>query len=500
MMTKIPEHINRYLRMYKIHKMMQLPLKLMLLVAFLMIFWRANNLSIAHDEALTVNNFVSRSYGAILGREGAVDILYANNHPLNTALIKFFTSFLGTSELVVRLPALIGAFLYLFSAYYIVHLLFNKRWQKFISLSFLVFQPFLIDYFSAARGYALSLGLLMLGIYLMEKSVKINSYTNIIWSFLGIFAASLAVSNNLNFMHAFVSMVMCYFYISCRKIKPLKIVSFMLGVLCSLMPIYFIYSRNFFNAYSSGLFHVGGKDGFWRDTLPSLLHMFLYTYEANISFQILRIIFLIIVLVGTCMILYSKKSIPIFFATLLIGTVVSVYSLAKFFHVDVVVERGAIYFLPLISIFLLSVWSSLDSVVKNNIYSKIFAGCIVIITLYTASRIQFTHYYTWPYDQYTKQVFDEIISDYKRLGMSDHVSIRATWLFEPSLTFYRKKYHVNFLNPILREPGNEPYMYYYIMDGVDHFGIVENAHDLKNANNLRVMKYFDDINATLLTK
>src|SRR5215475_13569000 len=104
--------------------------------------------SITIDESTTYLIFVRRS-------EPFQWYAAANNHVLNSALMRLFTTVFGLSHLTVRAPALIGAAIYIGAAWYLCDLIANNlvvKWPLFVCL---VYNPFVFDYMVAARGYGL---------------------------------------------------------------------------------------------------------------------------------------------------------------------------------------------------------------------------------------------------------------------------------------------------------------------------------------------------------
>ena len=133
---------------------------LILIYAFLYTCVRAFILSITHDEALTLFWHVPGSVTAIFlySTPGLPD----NNHLLHTLLVKLTTTLFGTSEFVLRLPSLAGCALYLLGSYRSLSLITRGR-GLVIGALLLSLHPYLIDYFSVARGYSLGLGFFIYG-------------------------------------------------------------------------------------------------------------------------------------------------------------------------------------------------------------------------------------------------------------------------------------------------------------------------------------------------
>lgn len=132
-------------------------------VAMALIVFRAATQAITIDEASTYILFV-----------GADPPLHwigsTNNHVLNTALMRLMTRLFGVSEFSARLPAMLGAALYISACYR-----FCKRLDgavlKWATLVCLTFSPFVMDYLVAARGYSLALGFLMTALLADRKTV-----------------------------------------------------------------------------------------------------------------------------------------------------------------------------------------------------------------------------------------------------------------------------------------------------------------------------------------
>jgi hypothetical protein len=85
----------------------------------------------------------------------------ANNHMLNSMLERMFTSIFGLSALTVRLPTLIGAAIYIYLMYRLCQAI-GEEWKVRIPVFVcLVYNPFIFDFFVAARGYGIANAFLM---------------------------------------------------------------------------------------------------------------------------------------------------------------------------------------------------------------------------------------------------------------------------------------------------------------------------------------------------
>ena len=93
----------------------------------------------------------------------------SGNHVLNTILMRILTSLFGLSHITLRGPALLGAALYIASIHGQCCWISGEaviRWPLFVCL---VYNPFIMDYLVAARGYSLALGFLAAALFLMTR-------------------------------------------------------------------------------------------------------------------------------------------------------------------------------------------------------------------------------------------------------------------------------------------------------------------------------------------
>ncbi|MBI1895920.1 MAG: glycosyltransferase family 39 protein [Acidobacteria bacterium] len=125
--------------------------------------YRAAAQPLTTDEAYTYHLYLAQNLRRIL------TFYDANNHVLHTVLAKFSTLFFGTSEIAIRLPSLLGGLFYLITAYRLCRYLFGGRWLLLASFAGLALNPYVLDFLSAARGYGMSLGLFLYGLFCLIR-------------------------------------------------------------------------------------------------------------------------------------------------------------------------------------------------------------------------------------------------------------------------------------------------------------------------------------------
>jgi len=127
---------------------------------------RAARATFYFDEANTFLNYLSSNILAIFNFNSA------NNHFLNSLLAKLFSVLAGTSELVLRLPNLVGFAVYLLFSFLIIDTFVKNKLAAFCGFLWLSTNLYLLEFFSLCRGYGLSLGLLMAALFFFFRFLK----------------------------------------------------------------------------------------------------------------------------------------------------------------------------------------------------------------------------------------------------------------------------------------------------------------------------------------
>ncbi|MEP6963526.1 MAG: hypothetical protein ABI995_15705 [Acidobacteriota bacterium] len=123
-------------------------------VAMLWVIARACTQAITIDEATTYLLFVQNP-------DPFHWLGSSNNHVLNTTLMRLTTRIFGVSEVSARLPALLGATIYIAACYRLCQRMGGGIVFSWALLVCLIYNPFIMDHLVAARGYSLALGFLM---------------------------------------------------------------------------------------------------------------------------------------------------------------------------------------------------------------------------------------------------------------------------------------------------------------------------------------------------
>ena len=127
---------------------------------------RAARVPLTYDEAASYIRYIDSSVPSVFdtGPLSVFDFEVATNHFLNTLFTKACSLVAGNSEFVLRLPNLFGYAL--FMAFSLLILQRAVR-PAFATGGFLLLNlnPYVLDFFTLSRGYGLSLGFLMGGMF-----------------------------------------------------------------------------------------------------------------------------------------------------------------------------------------------------------------------------------------------------------------------------------------------------------------------------------------------
>ena len=153
--------------------------------------YRSFALSMTHDESNTYMWFNEISVWSCFFSKDCWP--NANNHLLNTFLYQISIAIFGHHTWSIRLPNVLGHLLFLVYSIQLIKL--YKPVLPIALASFFIINgnPYLLDFFSLARGYGLSVSMAMISIFYLlrfEQSKQINAV------FVGFFFGMLAVMAN----------------------------------------------------------------------------------------------------------------------------------------------------------------------------------------------------------------------------------------------------------------------------------------------------------------
>lgn len=119
---------------------------------------RAAMASFTHDESV--------SYSIALSQPS--DSMAANHHLLNTLLMAAMAATVGDREFMLRFPNLLAFGVYLVACFGLIGR-DDNRWRMLTGAALLVCNPFLLEFFSLARGYGIAVTCVTVSIYCLLR-------------------------------------------------------------------------------------------------------------------------------------------------------------------------------------------------------------------------------------------------------------------------------------------------------------------------------------------
>ena len=428
---------------------------------------RAWVLSFTHDESFTYTREVHESLTWILFSERRD----ANNHPLNTLAMKLADVLFGPSEIALRSLSVAAFFVYAASLILILRRV--ERWPiRVVGLSLALANPYVLDFFSLARGYGLALAMVAAS---MLATIEYVERPRLRVALAAFALAGLAVLANYATLSYYVAvlLVVALTHSVRRPQRPRTISLWSLGVVAALATVGVALLAVFplFRLRSAGALYFGGDQGFWQDTAHGLVASTLYRRDSGILDNVLVTLVVALVIagaVGAAIALWRRHLPPhvTVFALLVTAGVVSVVQ-HLVLDVPYLIERTALFFVPLFAVWLAF---ATDALARSTRLSRglVVAGTATVacvsLNFATAANISYT--LDWRYDASTEHMVREL----GRLRGTRTVRLGASWLFEPTINFYRETRRLAWLGPLPYSCRSEciaPGMDYYFVIGPD---------------------------------
>lgn len=437
--------------------------------------YRAANVPITHDEALTYWWFLDRGEIGLLS-------FNANNHVLFSLLCKPFILLFGVRELSLRAPALLAAAGYLTAVYVLCRRLFVGTSLFPISVALLTLNPTLSDFLFLARGYGMGLTFLMWAAVVMSALADKGKFDvhDVSWR-RGCFALSvllaLAVAANLTELFPAVALWTCFaalvmydrarapFEELRREVRTFAAYALAPGALlglCILWP-YAIQMRpgQFYAGYRS--FSKCLSDLFtsfflyrWTESLASLgaLPPRLDAWQRPVT-AVGALVFLpllaLSLLAATILILRSTRERlvretphSLLFAG---GALLSAALwLALHFAIGLrlPLSRTCLFAVPLFALGSILASQHLAAIRKWRRFrvAGVLALTVILADFVACTHVRYCRYAA--YDGVSRQVFLAVATNLRQSGAA-RARMGGTWWYEPEMDFYRARYHVSAL-------------------------------------------------------
>lgn len=429
------------------------------------VLYRAICIGITYDESWTISSFVPLSLSDIF----CLEQNNANNHIFNTLLIKLFYFFYNGSLFIARLPNVLAFLVYLFFIYKICTRFF-KPTPGLLAFVLLLLNPFLLDFFSIARGYGLALAFQLGSLYYTLVYFKNKSSFYVILS-LGF--GGLSVLSGFSMLVFWISTFLIIVFFTLVKYKEYKVLKTIIFCFLTAFLLASLVLQPLTGLLENGSLYYGGNNNFYCDTLISLSKYTLYNSEvsltANISLNVL-LVFIFISLGYS----YFKEVKLITAKTLVFLITISCISgillLHYLFGTFYVIDRTALFFYPLfilcLTLAINDIWHLwLSRIILWICISAFFANFCINANMYKTA--------IWGLEAHSESILD--ILNEKGESEDKIINLDFSWPLENSIYYYfnKNKYpYVQIVNDKSCRGSVNPKTDYYIFLNRDLEGVV----------------------------
>jgi len=400
----------------------------------------------------------------------------ANNHILNTLLMRLSIEIFGNAEWVLRLPNLIGHFLYIFFSIRIVKSTFSWTYLGLLAVILVNFNPYVVDFFSVARGYGLAMGMMITSVYFFLSFLKNKEAKYWIISLVFGF---LAVWSNFIYLLYFVSLVTIYAvlelerYFRSRQSFTALLRSQIIGLL-GFVSVAAVIVGPILKLRELKEFRFGGSSSFFQDTYKVLLEYSLYDNRYfGPGTDEFFLVFILILLVGSSLLILaqhvtSKKLMmenpKILF--LLFGFFLMLISIIQHHLLGAayLTGRRSIIFIPFAAFVLCVGLLGLEKYAKN--VSRFLGLATLLFSLFhfTYNMKSYDSIMQWAFDKDTKEVL-RIMKTQADAMNKFSIKLEVDFLMKNSINFYQKTQNLGWLEPMqykTSEVKGEGADFYYI--------------------------------------
>lgn len=402
----------------------------------------------------------------------------AANHLLNTLLARLSWSIFGFNQVALRLPALLGAAIYLTSAVNISGRMAGG-WFRLVVLLCLVLNPFVLDYLVAARGYSLAVGLLLAAVaifwHLIDSSFESRQSPPALVALASVFLG-LSFTANFSFAIAnFVTGALCLLtliileYVSCRSQKsrfsirrvallgsfgtvPAIAVAFFF---CSFTLLHWrdqqlVYGANSLAETGSSILAVS-----FPPPNPELVNETIYPVWALLrvplcwlAIAILGVqtggLFWLHGIIRRRRLLSSSAAMAVTLLSSLIITLGFHWAAFRAFHLLLPQARTGLFFVPLVTLSLAAGASAYGSDQRVRYLRIPAVVAMVLCAAYFLTCLRLHYFQEWRFNEDTKNVFFVLEAIEERCGIHKVVT---EWHYVSTLNFYRIQFNNHTLKP-----------------------------------------------------
>lgn len=366
------------------------------------------------------------------------------NHVLNSILMRLATSLFGISELTVRMPAILGAAIYIAAAVYLCVLLTERKLLQIPLFICLVYNPFVLDYLVAARGYSLAVGFLLAGIAVIASTMLREDETRLQKKcVLGSILLALSFASNFSFAIVDgMTMLVFFGWAAKRKISARLLVScFLPGitvalVICGSVLREWPKGQFVFGAESVSEMRQSLMDATFDELNPSIVNpLLLQSFDRGEKVLRFISVFALLFLVITAL---RGSHDSVLTLTRLLVTIAALTFLWHWLafrtvHLLLPKYRTGLFFIPLLT---LAFGGALGSKRTGAVgYTGI--GVLIAVACCFVGCLRLGFFKEWKFNEDTKHLYWLADDLHRRCGVVDFC---IDWRYHVTFNFYREAY------------------------------------------------------------
>jgi hypothetical protein len=403
---------------------------------------------------------------------------------------------------VQRLPSLFSHLLFLFFSYKLVKD-FQSKWLVIASFLIINLNPYMLDFFSLSRGYGLSLGLMMAGIYYLFALLT-QGYKPHYFLLATVFGFLATLANFVMLNYFVVSFGLSLLFIAdnifqtdnSTKQKTIAFLRLTFLPLCI-----FIFSLCFlvlvaFKLKEAGALFYGGNKGFWTDTFCTITDRCFYEVGYNYWFQRFAKGFVIFIFVLACACVgfrvikkqTTKTNRFLGFLILLLflcalSTIVQHY----LFDTLYLIERTALFLVVLFNLMFVFFINEITKEIKAAAVFVNVASILAIVHFIFAFNLNYV--LEWRSESDVKQMLCDLEKVKETPKEKNNIDICIPLDFDQPINYYRAVNNLTWVNTLERSTKiNYLFDYLYIIPS--EFGKI-------NMDSLEIIKTYPATNSIL---
>lgn len=418
---------------------------------------RAALVPITHDEAFTFLHWSSAPWRTILLFDAPER---ANNHLLNTLLMKLSAAAFGPGEAALRLPNLL-AFVSFLAALW---LLLRRHAPPVLALSGFALAAanrHVLEMFSLARGYGLCLGLLLPGLWLASRAVETpeGDARHEARALVLVALAVLAQFVALDVFCALAGVLLAAHLLDSRgegrgRSLPRRIVPLAAASLALAAGVGGILVR----ISGSGGFYAGGTTGLWHDVVGNLVWLTLLPapWLGTATRPVLLIVAVLLALVGASVVRLlarrprdASERVALAFGALLALTALAVEVQHALLGLRYPTDRIATPFVPLFAIAVTLAAATAPPAIRRWT-TAVLAAVAVLAVVHLARVADVGRSALWWFDADTRRAVADVADFTRKAGRPGPTRLGAVSHCEPALNYSRVAGALYWLAPVER--------------------------------------------------